>query len=182
MPRPRKDVNKALALVAKDLLENGQSISDIGVIIGCLGTDSLKWLEDLKKECKSVDEFIELAKQRADIALITAAVKTAMGYEYQETDQVYLKVPSGYDERGNPIIRDVPGNKRVKTKRALPNDTLLKFLLKCRMPEYFQEVQKVEINKKTIEIKEIAASEIKEFGRQLLASFEDKETDNDNEN
>ena len=177
MARPRKDLEKAFSLVAKDLIANGRDISDVGVILGALGEDSLKWLKDLKAECTTVDEFIEIARQRADIALIVAAVKTALGYEYQEITQNYLKVPGQRDERGNPVMRDVPGNKQVKTKRALPNESLLRFILKCRLPEYFQDTQRIEINKKTIEIKEVAQKEIEEFGRKLLESIKNKRTE-----
>lgn len=168
MGRPKKDTLAAMTLVAKDLLQNNQSIADIGTIVGALGEDSLKWLKDLKAECTTIDEFIDIAKKRADIALIVAAVKTALGYEYQETDQNYIRVPAGYDDAGIPKMREVPERKKVKTKKALPNEALLRFILKCRLPEYFQEVQRVEINKKTIEIKEIAGREIEEFGRKFL--------------
>ena len=168
MPRPKKSIEAAMILVAKDLLDNNQSVADIGTIVGVLGEDSLKWLKDLKAECSSIDEFIEIAKQRADIALIVAAVKTALGYEYEESYQNYLRVPDGYDEKGTPKMRDMPGNRQVKKRMALPNEALLRFILKCRLPEYFQEVQRVEINKKTIEIKEIAGKQIEEFGRKFL--------------
>jgi len=147
---------------------------DIGVIIGVLGEDSLKWLEGLKKECSTVEEFVEMARQRADISLIAAAVKAAMGYDYQESYQNYLRVPAGYDKAGNPVMREVPGNKQIKYKKALPNEALLKFILKCRLPEYFTDTQRVEINKKSIEIKEITAKEIESFGRKLLESIENE--------
>ena len=163
-----------MTLVAKDLLQNNQSVADIGVIVGALGEDSLKWLKDLKAECSSVDEFIELATKRADIALIVAAVKTALGYEYSETDQSFIRVPAGYDDAGIPKMREVPSSKKVKTKRALPNEALLRFILKCRLPEYFQDTQRIEINKKTIEIKEIAQKEIEDFGRKLLESIKNE--------
>lgn len=177
MPRPKKDVNAAFALVAKDLLENNQNVADIGTIVGALGEDSLKWLKDLKNECSSIDEFIEIARQRADIALIVAAVKTALGYKYEEIDQNYIRVPAGYDDAGIPKMREVPSSKKVKTKRALPNEALLRFILKCRLPEYFQDTQRIEINKKTIEIKEVAQKEIEEFGRKLLESIKNKGTE-----
>jgi len=176
--RPRKNEGEALLLVAKDLIANNQNISDIGTILGVLGEDSTKWLEELKKECDSVEEFVEVAKQRADIALISAAVKTALGYTYQEIDQNFLRVPDGYDKLGIPKMREVPSNKKVKTKRALPNEALLRFILKCRLPEYFQDVQRVEINKKTIEIKELAGRQIEEFGRKFL-EIANEETEND---
>ena len=161
-------------MVVKDLIANGQDISDVGIIIGALGTDSTKWLKDLKKECTSVDEFIEIATKRADIALIVAAVRTALGYEYSETDQSFIRVPAGYDEAGIPKMREVPSSKKVKTKRALPNEALLRFILKCRLPEYFQDTQRIEINKKTIEIKEIAQKEIESFAGKLLEAIDVK--------
>lgn len=163
--------------MAKDLLENNQNVADVGVIVGALGDDSLKWLKDLKAECTTIDEFIDIARQRADIALIVAAVKTALGYEYNETDQSFIRVPAGYDDAGIPKMREVPSSKKVKTKRALPNEALLRFILKCRLPEYFQDTQRIEINKKTIEIQETAQKEIEEFGRKLLESIKNKGTE-----
>ena len=168
MARPRKNEGDALLLVVKDLIEGNQNISDIGTIIGVLGNNSTKWLEDLKKECSSVDEFLDVARQRADIELVSAAVRAAIGYTYEESYQNYLKVPDGYDKSGIPKMRDVPGNRQIKYKKALPNEALLRFILKCRLPEYFHDVQRVEINKKTIEIKELAGREIEEFGRKFL--------------
>lgn len=177
MPRPKKDIGAAFAIVAKDILENNQNIADVGVILGALGEDSLKWLKDLKAECSSVDEFIEIARQRADIALIVAAVKCALGYEYQEEDRTYRKILNHRDETGAPVMKEVIDGRKVKTKRALPNEALLKFILKCRLPEYFQDTQRIEINKKTIEIKEVAQKEIEEFGRKLLESIKNKGTE-----
>jgi len=158
------------------LLENSQSVADVGVILGALGEDSLKWLKDLKAECATIDEFLDIARQRADIALISTAVKCALGYEYQEKVQNVLKVPDGYDDRGKPKMRDVPANAKIKTKRALPNEALLRFLLKCRLPEYFQDTQRIEINKKSIEIKEITQKEIESFAGRLLASIDNAKT------
>lgn len=163
-----------MTLVAKDLLENNQNIADVGVIVGALGEDSLKWLESLKKECSSVDEFIEIARQRADIALIVAAVKTALGYEYEEIDQNYIRIPAGYDDAGIPKMREEKGGKKVKIKRALPNESLLRFILKCRLPEYFQDTQRIEINKKSIEIKEATQKEIERFAGKLLEAIDVK--------
>lgn len=167
-------MEKAFSLVAKDLIANGKDISDIGTILGALGEDSLKWLKDLKTECATVDEFIEIARQRADIALIVAAVKCALGYDYQEEDKTYRNILNNRDGTGAPIMREVVDGRKVKTKRALPNEALLRFILKCRLPEYFTDTQRIEINKKTIEIKEIAQKEIEEFGRKLLDSIKNE--------
>ena len=174
MARPRKNEGDALLLVVKDLIAGNHSVSDIGTIIGVLGSTSTKWLEDLKKECNSVDEFLDAARQRADIELVSAAVRAAIGYTYEESYQNYLKVPDGYDKSGIPKMRDVPGNRQIKYKKALPNEALLRFILKCRLPEYFHDVQRVEINKKTIEIKEIAQKEIESFAGRLLDTIDVK--------
>jgi len=176
MARPRKNVDKALSLIVRDLIENNQNISDVGTIVGVLGEDSTKWLEDLKKECSSVEEFLDIARQRADIALIVAAVKCALGYEYQEEDKTYRNILNHRDDTGAPVMKEIVDGRKVKIKRALPNEALLRFILKCRLPEYFQDTQRIEINKKTIEIKEIAQKEIEEFGRKLLESIKNKET------
>jgi len=174
MARPRKDLEKAFSLVAKDLIANGKDISDVGVILGALGEDSLKWLKDLKAECTTVDEFIEIARQRADIALIVAAVKCALGYEYQEEDKTYRNILNNRDGTGAPVMKEVIDGRKVKTKRALPNEALLRFILKCRLPEYFTDTQRIEINKKTIEIKEIAQKEIESFAGKLLEAIDVK--------
>ena len=168
MGRPKKNVGSALELVAKDLLENNHSVADIGMIIGCLGNDSKEWLADLKAECDSVEEFIELATKRADIALISAAAKEAMGYKYYDVDINYKKMADGSNKEIN---------RKRKNKIARPNETLLRFLLRCRLPQYFTDVQKIEVNKKTIEIKELHAGEIKSFAGRLLEAVDAGEVD-----
>lgn len=166
-------LEKGLALVVKDLIESNSSIADIGIILGVLGEDSAKWLKDLKSECTSVEEFIDLARQRADIALVAMAAKVALGYDYEEEDKTFRNILNHRSETGAPVMKEVVDGRKVKTKKALPNEALLKFILKCRLPEYFQDVQKVEVNKKTIEIKEIAAKEIEDFGRRFLETVND---------
>jgi len=155
-------------------MQNNQSISDIGVIIGCLGTDGVKWLKDLKKECSSIDEFLELAAQRADIALIAAAAEAAVGYDFTEEEIEYIKVVDGENTDGSPRVKEVEGKRKVRKRHARKNDSLLKFILKNRSPEYFQDISKVEVNKKSVEIKQITESEIKKFAGRLLESVKDK--------
>lgn len=174
MSRPKKSLEAAMTLVAKDLLENNQSVADIGTIVGALGEDSLKWLKDLKAECSTVDEFIEIARQRADISLIVAAVKCALGYKYQEEDKTYRNVLNHRDETGAPVMKEIVDGRKVKIKRALPNEALLRFILKCRLPEYFQDTQRIEINKKSIEIKETTQKEIERFAGKLLEAIDVK--------
>lgn len=175
MARPRKDKNKEVSIILSDLIKNNADISDIGVILGALGSDSAKWLKDLKKECTTVEEFIELARQRADVALVAAAVEAAVGYDYEEVDIDTIKTLQGYDSNSEPILVDKERGRKIKKRRSKQNDALLKFILKNRLPEYFQDVSKVEINKKSIEIKEITAKEIQQFAGRLLDTLEDKQ-------
>jgi len=168
MARPVKLENQ-LTLAVKDLIRDGRDSADIGVIIGCLGQESALWLTDLKAQCLTTEEFIEAASQRADIALVAAAVEAALGYNYTEVDQFYTKKKG--EKNGKPITLDVEGDRKVKTRHAKKNDALLKFILKNRLPEYFQDIQKVEINKKSIEIQQINAGEIKSFAGRLLEAI-----------
>lgn len=158
---------KAVSIVVADLMKNGQDIVDIGIIVGCLGSNSKKWLQDLKDECTSIDEFLELASKRADIELISAMVKAALGYDYKEQDIVYENKREK-DAEGQWVYKKVEGKRTVKHKHARKNDALLKFILKNRYPEYFHDAQKIEINKKSIEIKDITENEIRGFAGKLL--------------
>lgn len=173
MGRPKKDVYKEIGLAVKDLVAEGGEIADVGLIMGVLGNNAVKWLKDLKSECSTIDEFIEVAKKRSEIALICAMIKNGMGYEYEEIVQEYLKVPAGYDENGKPKMREVPGNRKTKNVHIKGSDSLLKFLAKNYLPEFFQDTQKIEINKKSIEVKEITGDEIRRFAGRLLESVGD---------
>jgi len=169
MSRPRrKDTEeKHLTRLVTDLIKENPNLSDIGTIIGCLGDGSVKDLEELKKNCTSIDEFLEAARQRADVALVVAAIKAAIGYDYEEIEQRISKVPKrGANDKI--IITDVITGITKRKKHAKKSDALLKFLLMNRLPEYFSDTKKVEINKKVIEIKGNTEQEIKEFAGRLL--------------
>jgi len=156
MARPRKKETdeKALAKIVTDVLKDSPHISDIGTIIALLGSESAKDLEQLKESCASVDEFLDLARQRADIMLVTAAIKAAVGYEYAVTQE----------------YKD--GSSKQK-KKYVPADTpLLKFILINRLPEYFSDTKKVEINRKNIDIKANTEEEIKKFAGKLMNIIE----------
>lgn len=179
MSRPYKDPVKALAVIAKDLIEDNASIADVGTILGTLQDTNEKWLLELKKECSTVEEFCEIASKRADIALISAAMREAIGYDYTEVQTDEKRIPDTVDADGKILTWKwvSTGYKKMRKRHQKGNDALLRFILKNRLPEFFQDIQKVEINKKTIEIKTIAEDEIKAFGKQIIAKFE---TENDN--
>lgn len=130
-------------------------------------------LEKLKKECTDVDEFLAIASKRANVAIVTAAIEAAIGYEYEETVTEMRSMPK-YDENGSPIIIDVPASKKIYKKHSKRDPSLLKFILLNRLPEYFSDTKKVEINKKTIEIKADTEAEIRSFAGRLMDAFKDE--------
>ncbi|MFW9875966.1 MAG: hypothetical protein ACFFG0_22930 [Candidatus Thorarchaeota archaeon] len=148
------------------MVQSNPNVSDVGAILACLKNDVTS-LNKLKNECKDIEEFIELASRQANVALVTAAIEAAIGYDYEETEQLIRKVPH-YGENGKLEIREVPADLKVKKKHAKKNDALLKFILANRLPEYFSDSRKVEINKKSIEIKANTEAEIRQFAGKLL--------------
>ena len=86
-PRKKESEERALTRLVTDIIKDNPNLSDIGTIIGCLGEGSIKELEELKNNCESIDVFLEVARQRADVALVVAAVKAALGYDYEETEE-----------------------------------------------------------------------------------------------
>jgi hypothetical protein len=167
-PRKKESEEKALTRLVTEIIKDNPNLSDIGIIIGCLGEGSVKELEELKKSCESIDEFLEIARQRADVAIVIAATKAAMGYDYEETEQIIRKKCMGFDEDGIPSFQDVPESVKLRKKHAKKNDALLKFLLTNRLPQYFSDSKKIEINKKVIEIRANTEAEIREFAGKLL--------------
>ncbi len=167
-PRKKESEEKALTRLVTEIIKENPNLSDIGTVKGCMGDSSVKDLEELKKSCSSIDEFLEIARQRADVALVIAATKAAMGYDYEETEQIIRKKCMGMDEDGLPYFQDVPESVKLRKKHAKKNDALLKFLLLNRLPQYFSDTKRVEINKKSIEIKGNTEAEIKIFAGKLL--------------
>ena len=179
-PRKRETEEKHLARILNDIVKTEHSLSDAAAIIACF-KDDVKTLEKIKEECKDIDEFMDRASTLANIQLTAAAMREAMGYDYEDWDQK-VSLLYRYDDHGNQVCNEVPGEKKIKKKHARGNETLLKFILSNRMPEYFSDVKKLEINKKTIQIKQSTAEEIKNFAGKLADVIEADfaETDNGN--
>lgn len=171
---------KQLACIVKDIIKSDIDVSDVGTILACFKGD-VKSLQTLKDECSNIDVFLEVAAKRANVALVTAAIEAAIGYDYVETDQK-ISILYQVDDDGNVTKKEVPGELKVKTKHAKKNDQLLKFILSNRLPEYFSDIKKVEINKKSIDLKGDITKEIEGFAGKLLDVIETDfvvETDND---
>ena len=171
-----------LAHITKAIVREGGTVADVGIILGCAASEgSGEWVARLKAEGLTLAEFLEVAKQRADIELIRIATKVALGYEYEEEKQESMPE---CDESGKPTGKYIPGKKTVNVKRER-DTTMLKFLLTCRMPQWFMERKEIKIDKRVVEIREDARAEITGFCSGLLkaiggdvieAEFVDRET------
>lgn len=172
--KPKKQVVKVkdttdLTVVAKTMIHEGGSVVDVGLILACQQAEGgEEWLAGLKKQGLSIGEFLTAATQRADIELIRVAARTALGYTYEEGSQEFL--PTQVDPDGG--IEYVPGKKKV-TKKHVRDTALLWNLMKSRMPEWFNETQRIEINRTNIELKGTAEAEIQGFVGRLLTAFDE---------
>ncbi len=111
---------------------------------------------------------------------MVAAVKAAIGYDYEEIEEKISRVPrNGTD--GQILITEVVTGVIKRKKHAKKSDALLKFLLLNRLPEYFSDTKKVEISKKVIEIKSNSADEIRLFAGKLLDIIEVDFVETENE-
>lgn len=174
--RTRKIKEKTnLAHITKAIIREGGTVADVGIILGCAAVSGEEWLVELKAKGLSVAEFMEVAKTRADIDLIRVAVKAATGYGYEEESQEFVTIPE-IGEDGEPTGKAkmvVPQKKTIKKRHQAADTTLLKFLLTSRMPEYFQEVKHIKIDKRVVEVKMDAEAEIRSFAAGLLKAFDE---------
>jgi len=169
-PRKKETDEKALARITHEVVEASPDVASMGVILGCLDGD-VKALELLRKECESIDEFLSLAGQIAHVKLISAATKSACGYEFDEKTIEYKKIPVGYDTNNKPQFEYIDCGEKTVRKHYRASDSLMKFLLSNRVPQYFSDTRRVEINKRVIEIKEDTEKEIKVFAGKLLEAI-----------
>jgi hypothetical protein len=166
--RKRKETTN-LAHITKAIITEGGTVPDVGVVLGCQQMEGgQEWLDALNAEGLSITEFMQAAKQRADIELIRAAVRAATGYEYEEESN---ESTPEYDKQGELTGKYLPGKKKVTRKRQSGDAGLLKFLLMSRMPDFFNDTRHIEINKRVVELKADAEAEIKGFAAGLLKAF-----------
>lgn len=166
--RPIKE-KTTLAHITNAIVREGGTVPDIGVILGCESSEgSNEWLDRLKKENLSVGEFLEVAKQRADIELIRVATKAALGYTYKEEKQ---EMEPEIDEHGKATGKFIPGKKTVTTKRERDSG-MHKTLLMSRMPEYFMDRKEIKIDKRVVsELHSDAKAEIRGWCSGLIKSL-----------
>ena len=146
--------------VIQNLTAQGYNLADIGMILGYSGKDKKNWLWRLKENHPEIQEAIEAGKNLADVELVKTAFKEATGYTIEEVETNYKAFP----DPDNPTkVRWVAIEKKSKPKYIPPKTVLLWKMLCSRLPDYFVDSKKIEINKTSLEIKDITAAEIRRF-------------------
>jgi len=171
--------------VIQNLSGLGLNESDIGVILGYVGKNPRDWLNNLKKNHPEVKDAWELGRQIADVQLVTKAFLAATGYDYVQK-KTKLKPVTKYDGDGKEYTKWIEAEREEIQKHVKADPAVLKFLLCNRLPEFFSETKKLEIDQRTISLKgEDISKEIRAFAGRLLdvadrkeidAEFVDKET------
>lgn len=115
---------------ARDGLTDEQIAHNIGIAVSTLNNWKNKYaefMEALKKGKEVIDRQVE-----------NALLKRALGYEYEETEQIIEKGADGRDK------------KRIKkvTKVALPDTTAQIFWLKNRKPKDWRDKRETEVTGK----------------------------------
>jgi len=167
-------VNCALVPIIKDLGNLGYSEADIGIIIAAAGKNPQKWFNNLKKKYPNVDDIGQLATTLANIQLVVAAMQAALGYDYVEEEIKYKVIEKCDPVAGKVWDEYIEESRKVKPKHAKKDKDLLKFLLVNRLSEYFSDIKKIQVDKRTIEFKGDMSEEIKSFAGKLLDSIRDK--------
>ena len=178
----RSEINAdALLPVIQNLTAEGYNLSDVGMLLGYCGDSPANWLYNLRKKHPEITDAIQIGRQAANTELIRTAFQESVGYWIEEEEIFANNVPviPVSDKPFGPAkpMQDRYINKSRKTKRRFiqPNTQLLFKLMCCRMPEFFSDTKKVEINKKSLELKGTIEQEIKQFAGALykIVSGED---------
>lgn len=167
--KKRTPFNDSLLPVIQNLTAEGRSLADIGMLLGYSGKNPAAWLRYVKNKYPDVADAMKVGSQLADTKLIVTAFDAATGYDIEETDTEYV------------VINQLDGNKRydeksrkIKRKHIKPDTGLLFRLLCNRLPEYFQDVKKFQVDKRSIDAKVDMNKEISGFAGKLMDVVEDR--------
>lgn len=145
----RTPFNDDLLPVIQNLTAEGRSLADIGMLLGYAGKSPAMWMRFLKNKHPEVADAIKAGAQMADTKLIVTAFDAATGYDVEEVDIEYIAKPV-IDGKGLDKIEYIERGRKTKQKHIRPDTSLLFKLLCNRLPEYFSDTRKVEIDKKSI--------------------------------
>lgn len=179
----RTDLNpETLLPVIQNLTAYGFNIADIGIMLGFVGSDPEGWFYRLKEKYPEINKALEIGKNLGDIELIRTAIQESLGYWIEEEEvlsQNVFEIPVvGLGEKCKPMQdKWVKKDKKTKKRYIQPNTQLLFKLLCCRLPEFFSDVKKIEVNKRSISLKGNIEDEIKQFAGALLHTIKPEITE-----
>jgi hypothetical protein len=169
----RTPFNDDLLPVIQNLTAEGRSLADIGMLLGYAGKSPAMWMRFLKNKHPEVADAIETGAQMADTKLIVTAFDAATGYDVEEVDIEYIAKPV-IDGKGLDKIEYIEKSRKTKQKHIRPDTSLLFKLLCNRLPEYFSDIRKFEIDKRSANVKIDMNKEISEFAGKLMQATKDR--------
>lgn len=149
------------------------------MILGYAGKNPRQWIADLKRNHPEVKDAWDVGRKLVDLKLVQTAFERATGVDYDEVTTNYKTIEKMAD--GQPTLVEIPVSRKVTPKKVLPDSTLLFKLLCNRLPEYFQDVKKFQVDKRIMEVKGDISETIKNAAGKLMklaetpieAEFED---------
>lgn len=167
--KKRTPFNDALLPVIQNLTAEGKSLADIGMLLGYAGKNPAAWLKYVRNKYPEVADAMKVGTQLADTKLIVTAFDAATGYDIEEVDIEYVTI-----NQINGDTRHQEKSRKTKRKHVKPDTGLLFKLLCNRLPEYFSDTRKFEIDKRSIDAKVDMNKEISVFAGKLMQAAKDR--------
>ncbi len=154
--------------IVENLCSAGCSRKDVGIILGVSTNTVNSWAHRYPQ----VKEAFKNAKQMAAQYLISKGIRAAVGYEYEEVDEVYQSVPDG--EGG---FEEVLKTRTVHKRTQKENPSLLQFFLTNFSDGEFTSVKKLEITERKAHIDlhgTLEANDIRRLAGKLVDIVDEK--------
>ena len=124
--------------VAARMTAAGMTVKDVGFVLGVKPTTVTKWKERYSEFGEACRDGKEIAKQY----LVANGLRTALGYDYEEVDQVFVKDT----EKGDLVLQK---ETRKLRHRPVDKDLMMFFLINLdRGQGNWKNVKSVEIEQK----------------------------------
>ncbi len=165
--KKRTPFSHNLLPVIQNLVAEGRSLADIGMMLGYAGKSPKSWMNYLKKNHPDVEDALEAGRKMADTKLVVTAFDVATGYDVEEVHVEMINNPrlNGTGEVQNHYVEK--GRKTI-TKHIKPDAGLLFRMLCNRLPEHFSDTKTIDINKRSLDIHATVTAEIQEFAGKLI--------------
>jgi hypothetical protein len=149
--------------VIQNLTALGYNDTEIGTIVGFAGQLTRDWLRSLTKERTDVTEAIKTGRLLAKAVLIGKLVHTSLGYDYKETDEIWL--PNG-ETKSNGQKKWVLQRKVVHRRHQTASVPAMLQLAARLLPDVFSDNKSVDVIDVTEEQIKKLAGRINEIPRQ----------------